>query len=132
MNVLLPSWLHRYGALNGQVATVPRVRWSVLHFACHAVRDGRFNDARALMTQESDHVPTDAPCLNLMGVLAMAHGHWDEAARLWRQALHADRTYLPSRRNLRRYFELFQFGRSSVPIALGDEPQCFTHAWDEP
>jgi hypothetical protein len=84
------------------------------------------------MAQESDLVPNDAPCLNLLGVLAVAEGDWNQAVRLWQRAVRVDHAYLPARRNLRRYFELFQFGRSDIPIALGDEPERLAHLWDEP
>jgi hypothetical protein len=136
MNLSLPNWLHDWlhwhGALNERAATVPRVRWSALRCACQSLRNGRLDDVRTLMTRESDLVPNDAPCLNLLGVLALADGDWHKAVRFWKRAVHADHSYTPARRNLRRYFELFQFGRSDIPIALGDEPECLAHQWDEP
>ena len=132
MTLPLPSWLHWRSPPSGRIATVSRVRRSVFRCACKSLRAGQLDDVRKLMTQESDLVPNNAPCLNLLGVLALADGDWNEAVRFWKRAVDIDCSYLPARRNLRRYFELFQFGRSSIPIALGDEPECLTHLWDEP
>jgi hypothetical protein len=87
-----------------------------------AIRSGDFDRARTLLADWDETVWVDGACLNVLGVLAVAESDWKRAARLWRAAVRANRAYQPPRQNLRRYFELFQFGRSSVAIALGDEP----------
>jgi hypothetical protein len=87
-----------------------------------AIRTGDFDRARTLLADWDETVRADAACLNVLGVLAVAESDWKRAVRLWRAAVRANGAYQPPRQNLRRYFELFEFGRSSVPIAIGDEP----------
>ena len=94
--------------------------------ACRAIRRGEFTRARAMFSAWDEPAHRDAACLNVLGVLAVAESDWKHAAKLWRAAVHTDAGYQPAQQNLRRYYELFQFGRSEVAIALGDEAD-FNH-----
>lgn len=125
MNFSIPRWLNcRQLILGGSAVAVSRLRMSVLRSACRAVREGRLDDARQSIAQEGDAADSDAWCLNLLGILAVLRGDWPVAARCWRRALVVDRNCVPARHNIRRYFELFQFGHSNEPFLLGDEPEC--------
>lgn len=88
-----------------------------------AVRRGEPDVAEAFVAQGGDAVRTSAACLNVLGLIAEARGQWPAARRYWSRSVRADRHYGPPRQNLRRYFELFQFGRSCCGVAFGDEPQ---------
>ena len=77
-----------------------------------------------MLADWNETVRCDAACLNVLGVLAVAESDWKQAAKLWRAAVRTDAAYQPPRQNLRRYFEIFEFGRSSVALALGDEDQA--------
>jgi hypothetical protein len=92
-----------------------------LHNARAAIRAGEFDRAQVLLSEWDQTAWTDAECLNLLGVLAVARSDWKQAVRYWRAAVRADRRYAPPRQNLRRHYELFQFGRSRVEISLGEQ-----------
>ena len=49
----------------------------------------------------------------------LRHEH-DASYREYRAALKADRHYEPAKHNMTRYYERFTFGRSDVPIDIGD------------
>jgi hypothetical protein len=91
-----------------------------------AIRLREFDLAESFLMEAGLAMRFSAPCLNLMGLIAESRGEWHKAKRFWGRSIRADRTYQPPRQNLRRYFELFQFGSSSLSVAFGDEPQ-FMH-----
>lgn len=86
-----------------------------------ALRLGRLSLAEAFVREGGYDAARNAECLNVLGLIAEARGEWAKARRCWSCAARLDRTYQPSRQNLRRYFELFQFGRSDHPVTFGDE-----------
>ena len=88
-----------------------------------AVRRRELDVAEAVVAEGGDAVRTSAACLNVLGLIAEGRGQWPAARRYWSRSVRADRHYGPPRQNLRRYFELFQFGRSCCDVAYGDEPQ---------
>jgi hypothetical protein len=92
-----------------------------LRSARTAIRTGEFARAALLLAEWDESTRRHAPWLNVLGVLAVARWDWKQAAGFWRAAGRADKHYAPAQQNLRRYYELFEFGRSAVPIALGDE-----------
>src|SRR3954451_2649519 len=77
-----------------------------------AIRRGELDVAEAFVTEggNDDELRTCAACLNVLGLIAEARGQWPAAKRFWGRSVRADRRYGPPRQNLRRYFELFQFG----------------------
>ena len=103
----------------GTAATDPRGAMLVLR-ACTFVRLGDIEQAADLL--ESEILPVrDAGRLNLLGVIFEKCGQWAEARRYYGRAMRADRTSAPARQNLRRWFELDTFGRTDLPLLLGDE-----------
>jgi len=78
--------------------------------------------AEALLGECGDAVETDPDCLNLRGLLAELRGEWQQARRYWVRAARHDPPSRAASQNLRRYFELYQFGRTWQAVALGDEP----------
>lgn len=86
-----------------------------------AIRLGCFDEAEALLDQVADQHGRDAAWLNLMGVVCQARVDWRRAKRFYGKAMRADRSFVPAEQNMRRWFELFTFGRTNLAVALGDE-----------
>jgi len=97
------------------------LRDALLGRARSALRAGELDGAEALVMEYGDLAMSDAACLNVLGVVAEVRGRWGEARKFWGRAVRADRKYEPAYQNLRRYFELWQWGRSECVRALGDE-----------
>jgi DNA-binding NtrC family response regulator len=55
---------------------------------------------------------------NLAGVLAEMREDYDKAKRYYGQAIKIDSHFEPAQQNMRRIFELFQFGESKEPINI--------------
>ena len=56
---------------------------------------------------------------NLQGVLAEIGGDYDEARRAYGRAIRLDSHHEPAQQNMRRLFELFNFGSSQETVHLG-------------
>jgi tetratricopeptide (TPR) repeat protein len=56
---------------------------------------------------------------NLAGVLAELLDDVDKAKKYYGQAIKLDKNYEPAQQNMRRLFELQNFGSSSEPLNLG-------------
>ena len=95
-----------------------------------ALRRSRPDIAEAFILEAGDFVARSAPCLNLLGLIAEARGQWGKAKRFWGRSIRADRSYLPPRENLRRWFELTHFGRSAFSVAFGDEVYTVVEPYD--
>ena len=89
--------------------------------ACIAIRLGCFDEAKALLRQIAGQHGRDAAWLNLMGVACEARSDWRGAKRFYGKAMRADRSFVPAEQNMRRWFELFTFGRTNLAVALGDD-----------
>jgi hypothetical protein len=46
---------------------------------------------------------------------------YDRAKKYYGQAIKLDKRYEPAQQNMRRIFELFNFGSSKEPVALGED-----------
>jgi hypothetical protein len=99
----------------------PQLRDELLGRARRAIRAGELELAQTLVMEYGDLAWSDAACLNVLGLIAEARGQWAEARRFWSNSLRADSRYEPPRQNLRRYFELWNWGRSEARRAVGDE-----------
>lgn len=58
---------------------------------------------------------------NLAGVLAELMEDYDRAKKCYGQAIKINKRYEPAQQNMRRIFELFQFGSSTEPFHLGEK-----------
>jgi DNA-binding NtrC family response regulator len=64
---------------------------------------------------------TDSPeVFNLGGVLFEMLEDYDRAKRYYGQAIRLNKDYEPAQQNMRRIYELFQFGSSKEPFNLGE------------
>jgi DNA-binding response OmpR family regulator len=98
----------------GYDAVLARVR--------RAMRADDVTTAESLLMHAADLAGgRDAPYFNLLGVLYEAQGNWRLAKKFYHKAMRADRKYAPAEHNVRRVYELESFGRTTVPVALGDE-----------
>jgi len=88
-----------------------------------AIRRGEIDLAEWLIGEHGTDSSQSAECLNLLGVIAVAEDDWRKAKRCWRRATEIDSAYQPALRNLRRYYELNEFGKSGEELCLGDEPE---------
>jgi len=59
--------------------------------------------------------------LNLAGVYFEMQEDYDRARKLYGKAIKFGPYYEPAQQNMRRIFELFHFGASHEPLALGDD-----------
>jgi CheY-like chemotaxis protein len=99
----------------GYEAVLDRVR--------KALRMSDLTSAESLLMKAVDLAPgKGAPYFNLLGVLYEAQRNWRLAKKFYGKAIYADKAYQPSQKNMRRIYELETFGRSGLPVALGDDP----------
>jgi DNA-binding response OmpR family regulator len=62
-----------------------------------------------------------AEAFNLTGVLFEMKEDYDRAKKYYGQAIKLNKRYEPAQQNMRRIFEVFHFGSSKEPVALGDD-----------
>ena len=105
------------------VATGPRAPFWELHvsltMALAAAEQGAWELVESELLKGGEIAMNDAACLNLIGLAAEIRGDWPRAKRMYGRAMRRDRSYLPAELNMRRYFELFTFGRSTIPKCIG-------------
>jgi Flp pilus assembly protein TadD len=85
------------------------------------LRLGRIEEAEIVLQSIAERRPRHAGWLNLMGVIFESRGAWRWARRLYGKAMRAGRGFAPAEQNMRRCYELFTFGRTNLPVALGDD-----------
>jgi DNA-binding response OmpR family regulator len=86
------------------------------------LRLSKFTDAETLLMKAADLSHRDAAYFNLLGVLYETRREWRLARKFYGKAIAFDGHYEPAQKNMRRLYELYQFGRSQEPVTLGDEP----------
>ena len=77
-----------------------------------------FASARKSITEALTLNDRSAEGFNLAGVLAEMREDYDKAKRYYGQAIKIDSHFEPAQQNMRRIFELFQFGESKEPINI--------------
>ncbi len=82
----------------------------------HAFAKARLHLAKAL---ELNAKSVDA--FNLAGVLAELLEDYHKAKKYYGRAIKLDKNYEPAQQNMRRLFEVDQFGSSKEPVNLGDK-----------
>jgi DNA-binding response OmpR family regulator len=101
----------------GYSAVLDRVR--------QALRTSDIPAAESLLMRAADLAQDDPAYLNLLGILYESRRQWRLARKFYGKALRVNKRYEAAQSNMRRLYELETFGRSSVPIALGDESPDF-------
>ena len=95
-------------------------RDSLVLDAAVSIRAGRPDDASALLAPHGATLAQDPAYLNLLGVVCELRRQWKPARQFYGIAMSLDASYAPAQQNLRRLYELYTFGRTELPLALGD------------
>ena len=96
-------------------------------FSAHIVAAKRclnlraFAKARLHLVKALELNSKSAEAFNLAGVLAEVLEDYDKAKKFYGQAIKLDKRYEPTQQNMRRLFEVDNFGSSNEPVNLGDE-----------
>jgi DNA-binding response OmpR family regulator len=88
--------------------------------AKRAINNRDFNTAREHLTEalkQNDYV---IEVHNLLGVLSEMNEDYDTARKCYGRAIAVNSKYEPAQQNMRRIFELFNFGSSKEPFNLGE------------
>lgn len=119
------SWRSLSETIHRALETPPPMpedeRKAVLLLTCGMIRGGHYDEAESFLALSLERCPYDARCLNLMGIVHEARRDWRMARKFYGRAIAADIRLADAQQNMRRIFELFTFGDSREPIALGDE-----------
>jgi DNA-binding response OmpR family regulator len=88
--------------------------------AKRALNSRAFDEAEVYLKQALGLDGRSAEAHNLMGILHELRHEHDASYRSYRAALKADPHYDPAKHNMTRYYEVFTFGSSKVPVDTGD------------
>lgn len=83
-----------------------------------ALTDGDLPRAEGLLLHASPFGEKDPAYHNLLGLLTELRENFAEARRHYGKAISLDRNHAPAQQNMRRMYELREFGRSNEPGAL--------------
>ena len=78
-----------------------------------------FVGAKAHLIHALEINPQSAEVLNLTGVFLEMREEYENAKKHYGRAIAIDKNYEPAQQNMRRIFELFNFGSSKEPFNLG-------------
>ena len=106
----LPAFSASFTGYRGTLATVRR-----------AMREEKWTEAEAMLMRAGPIAGSDPAFFNLVGVLREVAGNKDAAAEFYGRAIRADGSYAPAQQNMRRLYELRNFGQTHQVVALGDE-----------
>ena len=96
-------------------------------FSAHIVAAKRalnlraFSMARLHLVKAMELNPESIEAFNLAGVLCELQKDFDKAKKYYGHAIWLDKNYEPAQQNMRRMFEVFNFGSSEEPINLGTD-----------
>ncbi len=80
----------------------------------------QFNQAREEIAKALELRTDSEEAFNLGGVLFEMLEDYDRAKRYYGQAIRLNKNYEPAQQNMRRIYELFQFGSSKEPFSFGE------------
>jgi len=90
------------------------------HLRCakRAINLRDFAAAKSSLVKALELNANSPQAFNLVGVMLEMREEYDQAKRYYGQAIKLDRHFEPAQQNMRRIFELFNFGSSNEPINL--------------
>ena len=88
--------------------------------AKRAINNREFDEARSHLAEVIKQNERMIEAHNLLGVLFEMKHEYSIAKRCYGRAIAIDSNYEPAQQNMRRLFELFQFGSSKEPVNLGE------------
>ena len=92
-----------------------------LRCAKRAVNLRDFASAKRHLIKALELNPDSPHALNLAGVMFEMREEFDQAKRYYGRAIALDEDFEPAQANMRRIFELFNFGSSEEPFNMGAE-----------
>lgn len=95
-------------------------RAALLIDTCLCIRANNLDAATAILNHP-DLAGRDGARLNLLGVICEKQGRWANARDYYGLAMRVDRRFAPPQVNMRRFYELDTFGRTTIHLLLGDE-----------
>jgi len=106
----LPAFSASFTGYRGTLATVRR-----------GLGEEKWTEAGAMFVGAGPIGGNDPGFFNLVGVLREVEGNKSTAAEFYGRAIRADANYAPAQQNMRRLYELRNFGQTHQVVALGDE-----------
>lgn len=119
-HVTRPGSCPGYGGASSAPVTTESEFAANMIAAKRALNRRGFDEAEVFLKQAVALEDASAEAHNLMGVLRELRGEHDASYRSYKAAIKADGRYEPAQNNMTRYYERFTFGRSEVPIDLGE------------
>ena len=89
-----------------------------LRSAKRAINQRDFTSAKQHIIKALEIEPESPVALNLAGVMFEMREEFDQAKRCYGQAIRRNKNFEPAQTNMRRLFELFNFGTSDEPFNL--------------
>lgn len=89
-----------------------------LRSAKRAINLRDFSTAKGHLIKALELDSRSPQAMNLVGVMLEMREEYEQAKRYYGQAIKLDRNFEPAQQNMRRIFELFNFGSSKEPINL--------------
>jgi DNA-binding response OmpR family regulator len=89
-----------------------------LRCAKRAINLRDFTSARANLISALEIEPNSPQALNLAGVMFEMREEFDQARRYYGRAIKVSKDFEPAQANMRRIYELFNFGSSTEPFNL--------------
>jgi len=86
-----------------------------------ALRREDWSEAEALLMRAGPIAGNDPAFFNLVGVLREVEGNKEAAADFYGRAIRSNSEYAPAQQNMRRLYELRNFGHTDQAVLLGDE-----------
>ena len=99
----------------------PKAVGNLIREAKRLINLQEFDAAASCLTAALKVDPASPELYNLQGVLAEIHGYYDEARRAYGRAIKIDSRHEAAQQNMRRLFELFNFGSSAETMHYGNE-----------
>ena len=93
------------------------------HLRCakRAINLRDFTTAKANLIKALEQNPDSPQAFNLVGVMLEMREEFDQARRYYGQAIKIDKRFEPAQQNMRRIFELFNFGSSDEPVNMDNK-----------
>ena len=118
---MLTEVIERHTLPAAQDRQVPALKYKsepILHLlaAKRALNERDFEAAREHLREVIRQNDRMTEAHNLLGVLFEMNEDYDQARKCYGRAIAIDSSYEPAQQNMRRIFELFQFGASKEPV----------------
>ena len=89
-----------------------------LRCAKRAINLRDFASAKLKLVKALELDPNSPQAFNLVGVMLEMREEYDQAKRYYGQAIKLDKNFEPAQQNMRRIFDLFNFGSSKEPFNM--------------